>query len=373
MGNRDKEKPREARAIDSECGTYLMDMDVKIFTKKIEESALAQIDSLAESGIFTSQKIRIMPDVHSGAGCVIGFTAEESEKVVPNLIGVDIGCGMFAAKLDTSDVDLASLDRTIKNHIPSGFAVHKSDTCDIADLGLLCFDELGNVERLNKSLGSLGGGNHFIELNADETQNTYLVIHSGSRNLGLQVAQLYQAKAKGRGDLAFLEGELKDRYLHDMRICQAFARENREHMMDAILASLRIKAVDSFHTVHNYIGDDGITRKGAISAYEGERVLIPFNMRDGSIIGVGKGNADWNYSAPHGAGRIMSRSKARKTLSMDEYKHQMESVYSTTVCKATLDEAPNAYKPAQEILDALEPTVEIVGRLSPLYNYKASE
>ena len=378
----------------------------------LEMEAQDQIRELCDQEAFTDTKIRIMPDAHAGAGCVIGFTSNINDAVVPNLIGVDIGCGMYAIDLGADDIDLETLDSIIKRNVPSGFDVHKNDTCDVTQLGLLCIGSVKNIHRQNKSMGTLGGGNHFIELDESEDNSKWLVIHSGSRNLGLQVAQIYQelawntltsnttdsealiAKYKEEGrekeissalaelkkrhyvgipkDLAYLTGELKDQYLHDMRICQQFAKDNREAMSQRILVGLRTSGQhEFFHTVHNYIGDDDIVRKGAISAHEGERVLIPFNMRDGSIIGVGKGNPDWNYSAPHGAGRIMSRSRARKELQLDTFKQQMTGVFSTTICQETIDEAPDAYKPAQQILDALEPTVTITQRLLPLYNFKA--
>lgn len=352
-------------------------MNVKIYANNLEQAALDQINILAGTSAFEDSKIRIMPDAHTGAGCVIGFTANLGDKVVPNLIGVDIGCGMYAANLGKEDIDPESLDTVVKRNVPSGFNVHARDTCDVKELGLLCIDKIKNIDRQNKSKGTLGGGNHFIELNESQNGDKYLVIHSGSRNIGLQVAQLYQAMADENcsddvpKDLNYLTGELREAYLHDMTICQQFAWENREEMAKRILVALRISTKDEFQTVHNYLGPDGIIRKGAISAHDGERVLIPFNMRDGSIIGYGKGNEDWNNSAPHGAGRIMSRSKARKDLSVDEFTKQMEGIYSTTVCKDTIDEAPGAYKPAQQIIDALEPTVDIAEHLKPLYNFKA--
>ena len=247
--------------------------------------------------------------------------------------------------------------------------------------GLLCRNELQNVERLERSMGTLGGGNHFVELDIAGNGDTYLVVHSGSRNLGLQVAKIYQQKAvetckeptpKG---LEYLTSELRDAYLHDMRLCQRWAALNREAMMHAIYREARLGVLmgGTFHTVHNYIGDDGIVRKGAISAQEGERVLIPLNMRDGSVLGVGRGNEDWNNSAPHGAGRAMSRAKAKRELSVDCFREQMANVYSSTVCEGTLDEAPDAYKPAQQIVDALYPTVKVEKRLYPVYNFKAVE
>lgn len=355
--------------------------DLKVFASNLEQAALDQIETLAAQPAFEDAKIRIMPDAHAGAGCVIGFTANLGDRVVPNLVGVDIGCGMFAVSTEEID-DLAAFDQLVKNTVPAGFSVHDRETCDVTQLGLLCLDELRNIDRLNKSLGTLGGGNHFIEVDEGEAE-TYVVIHSGSRNLGLQVAQIYQAKAIEQcrsdvpKDLKYLEGELAESYLHDMRICQEWAKENRERMMVALMYGgsfipLHFVA-QAFHTVHNYVGDDGIIRKGAISAKAGEQVLIPLNMRDGSIIGRGKGNEDWNNSAPHGAGRAMSRSQARKTLSLEEFESQMEGIFTTTANADTLDEAPDAYKPAQVIVDSLEPTVEVVERLKPTYNFKACD
>lgn len=352
--------------------------DLKIYAYDLEHTAKQQIDELVGTSAFANAKIRIMPDAHAGAGCVIGFTANMTDKVVPNLIGVDIGCGMLTAELASKDIDLEELDAVV-NRIPCGFSVHAKDTCDISHLGLLCLDEIDNIKRQNKSLGTLGGGNHFIEGATDEDGSWYLIIHSGSRNLGLQVAQLYQAKADATctedmpKGLAYLTGELKEAYLHDMRICQHFAWDNREEMLRAVLDGMHIKEQDRFHTIHNYVGDDDIIRKGAISAYAGEQVLIPFNMRDGSVIATGKGNSDWNYSAPHGAGRSMSRSKARKTLSLTDYQNHMAGIYSSSVSSKTIDEAPLAYKPAREIIAALEPTVEIQKRLKPVYNFKAQD
>ena len=351
--------------------------DLKVYCEGLEQAAIEQIETLAKQPAFEGAKVRIMPDAHAGAGCVIGFTANLGEKVVPNLVGVDIGCGMLA--FDAGEVgDYASFDEVVKKNVPAGFGVHTRENNDVGSLGLLCYDELKSVDRLNRSMGTLGGGNHFIEVDVADGR-TWVVIHTGSRNLGLQVANLYQAKAAEEcrddvpKDLKYLDGELAQRYLHDMRICQRWASGNRKEIMRKLVVGLRAHVSDSFETVHNYIGDDDIIRKGAISAKEGERVLIPLNMRDGSVIGVGKGNADWNESAPHGAGRVMSRSKARKELSVDEFKAQMDGVYTTTANEETLDEAPGAYKPAQSIIDALGPTVDVTDRLMPVYNFKACD
>lgn len=350
--------------------------DLKVYAKNLEQAAIDQIETLVSQPAFEDAKIRIMPDAHAGAGCVIGFTANLGEKVVPNLVGVDIGCGMLTARI-TGIEDYRAFDDHVKKTVPSGFSVHGRETCDVSQLGLECYGELQNLDRLNRSLGTLGGGNHFIEVDV-AGDCAYLVIHSGSRNLGLQVAQIYQGKAAELcrddvpEDLKYLEGELAQAYLHDMRICQEWAKGNRESMMEG-LYRYGIGHDPWFHTVHNYIGDDDIVRKGAISAEPGEKVLIPLNMRDGAVIGYGKGNADWNNSAPHGAGRVMSRSKARKTLDVDEFKAQMDGVFTTTANEETLDEAPGAYKPALEIIDALSPTVEVSERLMPVYNFKACD
>ena len=351
--------------------------DLKVYARNLEQTAVDQIETLVSQPAFEDAKVRIMPDAHAGAGCVIGFTANLGEKVVPNLVGVDIGCGMRTLLVNEIE-DFESLDNIVKRNVPAGFDVHSRETCDTSALGLLCYEELRSIDRLDRSLGTLGGGNHFIEVDVCEGK-TYLVIHTGSRNLGLQVAQIYQKKAEEQcrddvpKDLKYLEGELAESYLHDMRICQSWAVANRREIARRIVVGLRATAYQEFETVHNYIGDDDIVRKGAISAKAGEKVLIPLNMRDGAIIGYGKGNADWNNSAPHGAGRVMSRSKARKTIDVEEFKAQMAGVFTTTANEETIDEAPDAYKPAQEIVDSLEPTVEILERLHPVYNFKACD
>lgn len=395
-------------------------VDLKIFTDNIEESALAQINELITQEAFRDSKIRIMPDVHAGKGCVIGFTAEVRDKVVPNLVGVDIGCGMLTVKLDDFDrMDLDALDKLIRSKIPSGRDV--SDEADplakkLID-GLICSPFLKNKERLYRGLGTLGGGNHFIEIDVDEDGGYYLIIHTGSRNLGKQVAEYYQDlavktieskfdlpgkksaliaeyKATGRESeiqkaleelnnsftksetpkhLAYLDGDLASYYLHDMFKCEQYADANRRAIATKILG-IDPGYYDHFTTIHNYIGyDDKIIRKGAISARKGMRVLIPLNMRDGCILGVGKGNPDWNYSAPHGAGRIMSRGEARKRVTLDEFKNTMDGIYTTCVNESTLDESPQAYKPAEEIIEAISETVEIKQILKPIYNFKASE
>lgn len=391
-------------------------MNVKIFTDYIEQKALEQVETLCRQPAFADCKVRIMPDVHAGAGCVIGFTADLGKKVIPNVVGVDIGCGMLTVALGKIDIDFNELDRVIRQFIPCGMNVHEDARFDISDLGLICDLKLKEKDWLNKSLGTLGGGNHFIEIDADENGNKYLVIHSGSRNLGKQVCDIYQEqavrscsqykrddviknailalKAAGREseieetirnikadvrfanvpkELCYLDGQAREDYLHDMKACQFFAFLNRGVMSRIIIESMGWENAATFETVHNYIGDDNIVRKGAIAAYKGQRVLIPMNMRDGCIIGIGKGNEDWNNSAPHGAGRIMSRKQAKSTISLNEYKSSMDGVYSTCIDESTLDESPMAYKPMDDILRYIEPTVEIERIIKPIYNFKAQD
>ncbi len=395
--------------------------NVKIFTDNIDELAKKQIAKLSQVPAFTGSKIRIMPDVHAGAGCVIGFTADLGDKVIPNIVGVDIGCGMYTIKLGKKLPDFSSLDQAIRKRVPSGMETHETQQVDFPEFdGLKCLDDLKYHKRLLNSLGTLGGGNHFIELDVAGDGDVYLVIHTGSRNLGKQVAELYQQeaiarhagtygtpdkclaiiaeyKASGRqseiqeaidklkrdaeerqpsipAELCYLEDDPRERYLHDMRICQHFARVNREVIAREILDELRLSPEDAFHTTHNYIDhDSGIVRKGAISARKGERLLIPINMRDGAILGTGKGNDDWNQSAPHGAGRIMSRTQARKRLNLDEFRESMTGIYSTSVSLETLDEAPMVYKRIDEILDRIGDTVDVEDVIKPVYNFKAQE
>lgn len=397
--------------------------DLKIFTKNIEEEAIKQINELLEQDAFKYAKVRIMPDVHSGKGCVIGFTGNLGDKVIPNIVGVDIGCGMLCVELGNIDLDLEKLDEVINKYIPSGFNVHKGLPIETFYLGhLKCFKELKEIDRLNNSLGTLGGGNHFIEIDIDECNNKYLVIHTGSRNLGKQVAEIYQNKAieycsykeemkeekekiikeykeqhrekeiqnklieiskKYEGKtklpkhLCYLEGQLRDDYLHDMMICQKFAHLNREKIASLIIINYGLvtnSLTPAFETIHNYISfDDNIVRKGAISAKKGEKVLIPINMKDGCIIGYGKGNEDWNQSAPHGAGRIMSRMKAKTELSLKDFEESMKDVYTTSVCDETLDESPMVYKPMQEIIDNIKDTIDVIKIIKPIYNFKAKD
>lgn len=354
----------------------------KVFSDNIEEATLEQIVTLCNQEFTKGCKIRIMPDCHAGIGCVIGFTADLGDQVVPNLVGVDIGCGMYTLKLGKIDVDLPLLDKTIHKRIPAGREVHKKKIVSFPELQELhCFSKLKEKPRIERSIGTLGGGNHFIELNKDSEENLYLVIHSGSRNLGKQVAEIYQNLAvdlcngglKLRRDLCFLTGEYMNRYLHDMAICQRYAVLNRETIAELILEKLKINPLESFHTVHNYINfEDNIIRKGSVSARKGEKIIIPINMRDGSIVAIGKGNPEWNYSAPHGAGRVLSRAAARKEISLEAYKEAMKGIYTTCINKHTLDESPMAYKPMEEILSNIQDTVEIVKIIKPIYNFKSN-
>lgn len=395
--------------------------DLKIFTNNIEQEALNQIYTLIKQPAFENCKIRIMPDVHAGAGCVIGFTADLGDKVIPNIVGVDIGCGMLTVELGKIDIDFEELDNAIRKRVPSGRNVHDGRVVKFYELqNLHCYRELKDAKRLERSIGTLGGGNHFIEIDTDTDGNKYLIIHSGSRNLGKQVAEYYQKlaieimqgkdklyemqekliadyKAQGKRkeiekaikelhrkfnpnplgipkELCYLTGKYREQYLHDMQICQKFAVENRKEMANAILDEMGLKKVSSFETIHNYIEfGSNMVRKGAISAKDGEMLLIPINMRDGCIIGVGKGNEDWNCSAPHGAGRIMSRSKAKESVSLDEFEKSMEGIYTTSVNQSTIDESPMVYKPMEEIVENIKDTVDIIKIIKPIYNFKASE
>ena len=393
--------------------------DLKIFTDNIEQEAIDQINTLLEQPAFANCKVRIMPDVHAGAGCVIGFTADLGDKVIPNIVGVDIGCGMLTVELGCIDIDYDKLDARIRSLIPSGRNVH--DDFDLVPAiekakelidELHCKEDLRNISWLERSMGTLGGGNHFIEIDEGSDGSKYLVIHTGSRNLGKQVAEYYQrlavkrlyakkeeradiiAKCKAEGrerdiqaelaklaskhssnvpkDLCYLEGKDRDDYLDDMKICQLFAKLNRECIAYSIIGGKLVG--DPFHTIHNYIElETNMVRKGAISAKKGEKVLIPINMRDGSLLCVGKGNEDWNCSAPHGAGRIMSRNKARESISMESFRESMTGIYTTSVCESTIDESPMAYKPMDEIINNIKDTVDILDVLKPVYNFKASE
>lgn len=391
----------------------------KVFTDNVDNATIGQLIALMNQSSVAGSQIRIMPDTHAGKGCVIGTTMTIGNKVIPNLVGVDIGCGMAVAELKETRIDLPKLDSVIRKKVPSGFSIrdkaHKFlRNVDLEEL--YCYKNI-NVDRAEKSLGTLGGGNHFIEVDISESGQLYLVVHTGSRNLGKQVAEYYQdlawkslkndnkgdlikakideLKAAGRQseieaeiakiqstvesvpkELAYCEGELFDKYIHDMKITQEYAYWNREAILDTIVDEMHLHVVEQWQTIHNYIDTENmILRKGSVSAQAGEKLIIPMNMRDGSLICIGKGNPDWNYSAPHGAGRLMSRSEAKQSISMSEFKKTMSDagIYSTSVNKSTIDESPMAYKPMQEIIDNIGDTVEIVNIIKPVYNFKAGE
>lgn len=389
------------------------------YAKVVEDEAIEQIRRMCDYPMTEGSRIRIMPDVHSGKGCTIGTTMTITDKVVPNLVGVDIGCGMYTVDLGKRDIDFAKVDEAA-HFIPSGMNVWEGRQEKFDLTVLRCYRELKNSRRLERSLGTLGGGNHFIEIDEAADETKYLIIHSGSRNLGKQVAELYQNlaiklnrgygeylekrdeiirlyKEQGRKseiqqtlkqlhwqvyesetsmpeDLCYLSGTYLDDYLHDVVICQAFARRSREKMAEIILERTGMIGGEAFHTIHNYIDtDEMILRKGAIAARKGEKVLIPINMRDGSVLAVGKGNPEWNFSAPHGAGRILSRTRAKNNLSMDEYRKTMEGIYTTSVNENTLDEAPMAYKSLEDIIDVIKESVDIIDVMKPIYNFKASD
>lgn len=389
----------------------------KVFTNNIDAATIGQLSVLLDQEFISGSQIRIMPDTHAGAGCVIGTTMTLTDRVCPNLVGVDIGCGMLAVKLKEKRINLPELDAVINKYIPSGFDIHEKAIAHsnvdsvIADI---------DYDKSQRSLGTLGGGNHFIEVDKDDEDNLWLVVHSGSRHLGIEVCEYYQKlayetlKASNLGDikelrnalierlkaegnqklisqelqklndaykestinipreLAYVEGDNFKNYIHDMILVQEHAKINRRTIVNLILSKAGLHEVESFDTIHNYIDTDAmILRKGSISAREGERVLIPMNMRDGSLICVGKGNSDWNYSAPHGAGRLMSRNEAFKNLTLSVFKESMKDVFSTSVCNETLDEAPQVYKPMEEIIENIKDTVEIISIIKPIYNFKA--
>lgn len=393
------------------CGTAIA------YAKVIEEEAVAQIRRMCDYEFTEGASIRIMPDVHWGKGCTIGTTMTVRDKVVPNLVGVDIGCGMYTVDLGKGEIDLERFDEAA-HFVPSGRNLWDGRQEKFDLLGLRCYRALKDTKRIARSLGTLGGGNHFIEIDRSADGTNYLVIHTGSRNLGKQVAEYYQNiaidlshgkdelfrardelirryKAEGRrselqealkdlnrgfqakeaeipADLAFLYGSYLEDYLHDIEICQNFARRNREVIARVLLERTGLTAGEAFHTIHNYIDvEERILRKGAIAARVGERVLIPINMRDGSILAVGRGEPDWNWSAPHGAGRLMSRTAAKENLSMDEFRETMADVYTTAVNENTLDEAPMAYKSLADIIDVIEDSVDVIEVLKPIYNFKA--
>lgn len=389
------------------------------YASVIEEEAIEQIRRMCDYEFTAGSKVRIMPDVHAGKGCTIGTTMTVIDKAVPNVVGVDIGCGMYTVNLGNIEIDFEKLDEAC-HFVPSGMNVWQGRQEHFDLQQLRCFRELKDSKRLERSLGTLGGGNHFIEVDKAADGTKYLVIHTGSRNRGKQVAEIYQRlavdlnrgmedyfeqrdeiirtyKEQGRRseiqaalkeiawkmangptsipeDLCYLHGKYFEDYLADVEVCQQFAKRNHEMIAEIILGRCGLTAVDAFHTIHNYIDtDEMILRKGAIAAHKGEKVLIPINMRDGSVLAVGKGNPEWNYSAPHGAGRVMSRAGARKSLSLEEYKKEMEGIYTTSVNEDTLDEAPMAYKSLSDIIDVIGESVEVIEVLKPIYNFKASE
>lgn len=389
--------------------------EAKIFTDVVDEASISQVLLLLNQEFVSGSRIRLMPDIHAGAGCTIGTTMTITDKIVPNLVGVDIGCGMETIKIKESHIELQKLDKLIYEKIPSGFNVREKthryfDEINLKDL--FCIKHI-DPKRAEKSLGTLGGGNHFIEANKDDEGNIYIVIHSGSRHLGLEVANYYQEegykllngsakkdidnlitnlKAQGREkeiqkgiaalkntkrtnipkQLAYVSGELFDEYIHDMKIVQRYAELNRQAMMDEIIKGMKLHVTEQFTTIHNYIDTEAmILRKGAVSARKGEKLLIPINMRDGSLVCIGKGNDDWNQSAPHGAGRLMSRSAAKESFTVSEFKNQMNGIYTTSVNKDTLDECPMAYKCMEDIVNNIGDTVNVIQVIKPLYNFKA--
>ena len=399
-------------------GTY---SSAIVYTDIIEETAEEQIKLLCDQPFVKGSRIRIMPDVHAGKGCVIGFTADLGDMVIPNIVGVDIGCGMYTVELGKIGIDFEKLDEAIRKNIPSGMKVHEGRIVRFPELmELKCYRELKDTKRLERSIGTLGGGNHFIEIDSDDEGNKYLVIHTGSRNLGTQVAEHYQSlayelmcgkdklfrqqneliaryKAEGRRseiqaaikelrssfqahecftprELCYLTGEYREMYLHDMRICQEFASLNRVTIAGLILSAafgMELSDCQRFETIHNYIDhESNIVRKGAVSAKKGEKLLIPINMRDGSLICIGKGNPEWNCSAPHGAGRMFSRNAAKEKFTLDEFQNSMEGIYSTSIHLSTIDECPMAYKSMEDIVDNITPTAEIVSIIKPVYNFK---
>ncbi len=389
------------------------------YAKTVEESAVEQIRRMCDYGLAEGSKIRIMPDVHAGKGCTIGTTMTVTDKVCPNIVGVDIGCGMYTVRLAEQKPDFQKVDEAC-HFIPSGMHVWEGRMERFDLTGLRCYRYLRDAKRLERSLGTLGGGNHFIEIDQALDDTCYLVIHSGSRNLGKQVAEYYQQlavdlhmgkeayfqqrdeiirtyKETGRRaeiqgvlkklrqefetqdldvpeDLCWLYGSFLEDYLHDVEICQRFARRNRERMAEIILERTGMTGMEAFHTIHNYIDtQEMILRKGAIAAHAGEKILIPINMRDGSVIAVGKGNPEWNDSAPHGAGRIMSRAKARESLDLEVYKDSMKGIYTTSVNEKTIDEAPMAYKSLEDIIDVIHESIDVIEVMKPVYNFKASD
>lgn len=367
--------------------------EAKVFTDVVDQESISQVINLLNQPYVEGSRVCMMPDIHAGAGCTIGTTMTITDKICPNLVGVDIGCGMETIRIREKHIEMQQLDKLIRQEIPSGFAIRTKPHRYAKEINLesLCCAKHVDLLRAEKSIGTLGGGNHFIEANKDDEGNIYIVVHSGSRHLGLQIANYYQdagfkaeiqkilQEMKPKHSyipkpLAYVEGELLEQYLHDMKIAQEFAMLNRKAMIDVIVKGLGIHVVEQFTTVHNYIDTENkILRKGAVSAQAGEKLLIPINMRDGSLICIGKGNEDWNFSAPHGAGRLMSRSAAKESFTVSEFKKQMEGVYTTSVGRSTLDECPMAYKRIEDIVDNIDPTVDIKAIIKPIYNFKAGE
>jgi tRNA-splicing ligase RtcB (3'-phosphate/5'-hydroxy nucleic acid ligase) len=356
------------------------------FTDNIEYEAIEQIKRLLGQKWIENEKVRIMPDVHAGAGCTIGTTMTISDKIIPNLVGVDISCGVEVVKLKEKELDLKRLDEVIHNYVPSGFNVRNKPHKFMSQINLedlRCFRDLkdSEISRAKLSLASLGGGNHYVELDKDNDENIYLVIHTGSRNIGKCIALLYQRKAieecKGTGiqnDLAYVSGKSFDDYLYDMSIMQKYAELNRKGIVDVILTGIRAEKESEFTTVHNYIDlKNNILRKGAVSAQANEELIIPINMRDGALLCRGKNNSLWNFSAPHGAGRLMSRGNAKRSISMEDYIKSMNGIYSTTINAGTIDESPMAYKSIEEIKRNIVDSVDIIKQIRPIYNFKASE
>lgn len=388
----------------------------KIFTDVVDNESISQVINLLNQPYMEGSRVRMMPDIHAGAGCTIGTTMTIKDKICPNLVGVDIGCGMETIRIKETHIEPQKLDKVIREFIPSGFSIHDDPHRFAGDIDLselYCAKKV-DIDRGYRSIGTLGGGNHFIEANKDDEGNIYVVVHSGSRHLGLEVANYYQEaayksltsyskeeldvvieelKAAGRQKeiqsvlkkmkdkkspvpkpLAYVDGDLFDQYIHDMSIAQHFANLNRKAMMDTIIKKMGFHVVEQFTTIHNYIDVDSmILRKGSVSARSGERLLIPINMRDGSLLCTGKGNEDWNFSAPHGAGRLMSRAKAKETFTVSEFKKEMEGIFTTSVGRSTLDECPMAYKGIDDIVGNIVPTVTIDAIIKPIYNFKAGD
>lgn len=395
--------------------------DIIFYVKDVDMKAVNQVYEVAKTQPFEGQKIRIMPDVHSGKGCVVGFTSTYSDKIIPNITGVDLGCGMTTYNLGNIDINLEQLDSFIKENIPSGRNVNNYKQKNLSYLkDLKCYSKLKDIDWLENSLGTLGGGNHFIEIDINEKGEKFLIIHSGSRNLGKQVAEIYQKfaidnnsnkinlkseinnlitkyKANGKEkdlqkaiaelkiefsnrqpkfpkELCYLEGKDMENYLHDVNICMKFAKENRENIGNKIIKYIGLNAVPFFHTIHNYVDTTNkIIRKGSISSQKDEKVIIPLNMRDGCILGIGKGNPDWNYSAPHGAGRVLSRSQAKELININDFRDSMKGIYTTSINTSTIDESPMVYKNKDDIISIITETIDIIDILKPIYNFKASE